>query len=85
MSQIAWGKFVLFTVGVMGAGYGVMKIATPSDEQFYNALAPDLKRKVDQIRAQRATSEEMRTKLAESAAQDKIVWGEVTPSGPKRV
>lgn len=39
---------------------------TPTEEQFYNALAPDLKRKVDEIRAQRAGSQEMRDRLAVS-------------------
>ncbi|KAI5452013.1 hypothetical protein NCC49_001309 [Naganishia albida] len=82
---IAWGRFALFSTALVAGGYGIMRIATPSEEEFYNALAPDLKRKVDEIRAQRASSQEMRDKLAASAAEDKVVWGDATPTKPRRV
>ncbi|PWN22455.1 hypothetical protein BCV69DRAFT_311259 [Microstroma glucosiphilum] len=37
-------------VGVMGAGYGIMKWTTPTDEEFYNKLSPELKKQVDSHR-----------------------------------
>ncbi|KAJ9095783.1 hypothetical protein QFC20_006578 [Naganishia adeliensis] len=86
---IAWGRqeFKLISslgLTVVAGGYGIMR-TTPSEEEFYNALAPDLKRKVDEIRAQRASSQEMRDKLAASAAEDKVIWADSTSTKPRRV
>ncbi|KAJ9109205.1 hypothetical protein QFC21_000534 [Naganishia friedmannii] len=59
-------------------------VMTPTEEEFYNALAPDLKKKVDAVRAQRLNSEAMQAKLEASAAADKVVWADSTSAGAKR-
>lgn len=48
-------------------------MTTPSDEQFYNSLAPDLKRKVDDNRAARKVAE---LKQAQLAALNVRSWQE---------
>lgn len=40
-------------------------VTTPSEAQFYDSLAPDLKRKVDQNRAMKAEAEARATQLQE--------------------
>jgi len=37
----------------MGIGYAIMKATTPTEEQLYNEMAPDLRRKVDAARVAR--------------------------------
>ncbi|TIA70455.1 hypothetical protein E3P92_03085 [Wallemia ichthyophaga] len=44
------------------AGYGLMVGLTPSDEELYNKLSPDLKRKVDHNRKEREKMEAMSAK-----------------------
>jgi len=41
----------------MAFGYVLMKATVPSEEETYNALAPDLRRKVDANRATRLARE----------------------------
>jgi len=43
--------------GLMGLGYVIMKTTSPTPEQTYAAMAPDLRRKVDQNRAARLAME----------------------------
>lgn len=43
----------LLDISVVGSGYGLMVGLTPSDEELYNKLSPDLQRRVDQQRKQR--------------------------------
>ncbi|GFZ45124.1 hypothetical protein JCM24511_02850 [Saitozyma sp. JCM 24511] len=85
-----WGKFAVYSTIIIGVGYTAMKLATPTEQQFYDALAPDLKRKVDEIRAQREGSTAVRDKLATAGAQDQVVWAEQLgstkpPGGGRRV
>ena len=47
----------LCTPLVMGSGYGLMVGLTPSDEDLYNKLSPDLKRRVDKNRQEREKAE----------------------------
>lgn len=43
--------------GSIGLGYVLMRTTTPTEEELYNRMAPDLRRKVDVLRAQRERSE----------------------------
>ncbi|KAI9634996.1 uncharacterized protein MKK02DRAFT_28100 [Dioszegia hungarica] len=66
--QIMWGKFAVWSTitdmaAVMASGWGIMTWSTPTEQQFYDALSPELKRKMDDVRAQRAGKNEIRDKL----------------------
>jgi len=41
----------------MGVGYLMMKATVPTEEQLYNEMAPDLRKKVDAARAARLARE----------------------------
>ncbi|BGP58479.1 hypothetical protein JCM8202v2_006148 [Rhodotorula sphaerocarpa] len=47
-------RAIILIGGVSALGYGVMAATTPNEQQFYDALSPDLKRKVDEAKALRA-------------------------------
>ncbi|PPQ77609.1 hypothetical protein CVT25_011401 [Psilocybe cyanescens] len=65
---------------VMGVGYGLMKATTPTEEQLYNEMAPDLRRKVDANRAARLAREaEMKKQV------DAQVVGEKNPEAAKPI
>ncbi|KAL9941053.1 hypothetical protein V8E36_000541 [Tilletia maclaganii] len=51
-APVPWGRLLTASAGIIGIGYVIMKVTTPTDKQFYDALAPDLKRQVDQHREQ---------------------------------
>jgi len=74
--QILWGKFALFTGAIMAAGWGIMRLTTPTEEQFYNSLSPELKRKVDAVRLQRQSMSPLQEKLNTAGEQDQVVWAE---------
>ncbi|BEI96174.1 hypothetical protein CcaverHIS631_0111230 [Cutaneotrichosporon cavernicola] len=77
--KILWGRWLGVTTILMGVGYTLLKVATPTEEEFYNSLSPDLKRKVDEVRAQRAALENSKTVQAklEAASDDgKVIWGD---------
>ncbi|KLT46095.1 hypothetical protein CC85DRAFT_281730 [Cutaneotrichosporon oleaginosum] len=76
--KILWGKWLAVTSVIMGVGYTLLKVATPTEEEFYNSLSPDLKRKVDEVRAQRAAIENsklVQAKLEAASDEGKVVWG----------
>ncbi|EOR00655.1 Assembly factor CBP4 [Wallemia ichthyophaga EXF-994] len=62
MVKIAWGRWAFWSSVIMGSGYGLMVGLTPSDEELYNKLSPDLKRKVDHNRKEREKMEAMSAK-----------------------
>ncbi|EGG09357.1 uncharacterized protein MELLADRAFT_104002 [Melampsora larici-populina 98AG31] len=67
------GRAVAALAVFSALGYGVMRAVTPSDEEFYNALAPDLKRKVDERRAQNVDRERLsKLQSLDSALQSPI-------------
>ncbi|ORY86718.1 hypothetical protein BCR35DRAFT_302448 [Leucosporidium creatinivorum] len=75
--RIPIGSALLFTGAVTGLGYGIMYLTTPTDQQFYDSLAPDLKRKVDENRALQRRGMEQREaleRIKKSAELDKPVW-----------
>lgn len=62
-------------------GTNLTPATTPSEEQLYAQLSPELKKKVDDIRAQRLLREaggKTPAQLAIDAAgeSEKVVWGE---------
>ncbi|KAF9480090.1 hypothetical protein BDN70DRAFT_877966 [Pholiota conissans] len=81
-AQFPWLKFSAFSLGLMGIGYGLMKATTPTEEQLYNEMAPDLRRKVDQARASRLAREaEMKKQVEAQISADqsenvKPIWAD---------
>ncbi|TFK27325.1 hypothetical protein FA15DRAFT_207892 [Coprinopsis marcescibilis] len=87
MSQINWLKFSAFTAGLLGIGYTLMKATTPTEEQLYNEMSPDIRRKVDAARAARLAREaEMRKQVDAQVSQTqdpdaaKPIWASDRPS-----
>ncbi|KAG9010525.1 hypothetical protein FRB94_010291 [Tulasnella sp. JGI-2019a] len=54
---IAWGRWSVISALIVGTGYVIMRTTTPNEQQMYDALEPDQRRRVDAIRAQRADNE----------------------------
>ncbi|GBE82441.1 Assembly factor CBP4 [Sparassis crispa] len=52
-----WLRMTIVTAGLLGLGYGLMRATVPTPEQTYQAMAPDLRRKVDANRAARLARE----------------------------
>ncbi|KAI0747939.1 hypothetical protein C8Q80DRAFT_703872 [Daedaleopsis nitida] len=81
MSQgFPWLRLTLSSVGIMGFGYMIMRATTPTPEQTYAAMSPDLRRKVDANRAARlarenATRQQETAQLNDPDSQ-KPVWAD---------
>ncbi|KJA20223.1 hypothetical protein HYPSUDRAFT_68626 [Hypholoma sublateritium FD-334 SS-4] len=77
-----WARFAGFSLALMGVGYGLMKATTPTEQQLYDEMAPDLRRRVDLARATREAREaEMRRQVDAQVAADKApaptpIWAE---------
>ncbi|KAH9057161.1 hypothetical protein EDB83DRAFT_2521101 [Lactarius deliciosus] len=56
--RIPWLQLTVVSAGIMGVGYTLLRVIVPSPEETYNAMAPDLKRKVDDNRRARLALEE---------------------------
>lgn len=88
MSKFPWIKFTGLTLGLVGFGYGLMKVTTPTEEQLYKEMAPDLKRKVDASKAARmARSAEIKGIIqpqqhSTHSEATQPVWAD--PSTPKK-
>ncbi|KAK4331116.1 cytochrome b mrna processing protein, CBP4 [Rhodotorula toruloides] len=52
--RIPIGSAVLLTGVVTAIGYSIMALTTPTDQEMYDRLSPDLKRKVDEARRMQA-------------------------------
>jgi len=75
MSNIAWGRFVMWSTIIVGSGYVCMKATVPTPEQLYNQLSPDLKRKADEIRLARQKNDLQRqVEEASQAGATGPVW-----------
>ncbi|KAL8277279.1 hypothetical protein RQP46_010348 [Phenoliferia psychrophenolica] len=75
--RIPVGSAFLLTGVITAIGYGIMSLTTPSEQQFYDRLAPDLKAKVDRSRAAQAEAKARADQLAainNSAEEGKPVW-----------
>ncbi|KAF9466316.1 hypothetical protein BDZ94DRAFT_1233929 [Collybia nuda] len=72
---------------VMAMGYVLMKATTPTEEQLYNEMAPDIRRKVDAARAARLAREaEMQKQVSAQTSNDvnpettKPIWADTPPT-----
>jgi hypothetical protein len=79
-NAVIWLRMTAATVGLVGLGYGLMRVVTPTPEQTYQAMAPDLRRKVDANRAARLAQEQaVGRQLAaqkDDADADKPLWAD---------
>jgi len=78
---VPWVKITASMLGIMGVGYVTMKVVTPTPEQLYAKMSPDLRRKVDANRAQRLAAETaVKEQFAAQATLDpdteKPVWAD---------
>ncbi|KAF9821689.1 hypothetical protein IEO21_00535 [Rhodonia placenta] len=75
-----WFKMTIATGGVMGLGYFIMKSTSPTPEQTYAAMAPDLRRKVDANRAARLAAENETKRQVDAQLSDpdsqKPIWAD---------
>lgn len=73
------------TVGLVGLGYGLMRVVTPTPEQTYQAMSPDLRKKVDANRAARLAQEEAISRQVwaqkNEADADKPLWADSQTRG----
>jgi len=80
MQSFPWVKFTAMTTGFMGIGWALMKVVTPSEEDLYNRMAPDLQKNVDSIRAARIAKEnamaQVKAKMQADPAEQKPIWAE---------
>ncbi|GAA5987305.1 hypothetical protein JCM11641_002677 [Rhodosporidiobolus odoratus] len=77
--RIPVGSALLLTAAITTIGYGVMALTTPTEEQFYASLSPDLKKKVDEQRRIVSGAKEANERLEAIRAQakeDKPVFAE---------
>ncbi|PWN97443.1 hypothetical protein FA09DRAFT_339441 [Tilletiopsis washingtonensis] len=72
------GRALISGGAVIALGYGIMKVTTPSDEQFYNKLSPELKKKVDAQRDATRRKAAYAEQIARARTQDdsQAVWSE---------
>jgi len=78
--RFPWFGFTLASAGLVGVGYIIMKATSPTEEQVYNKMAPDLRRQVDANRAARLAREEATKHQTEAQLADpdasKPVWAD---------
>ncbi|EMD38575.1 hypothetical protein CERSUDRAFT_82858 [Gelatoporia subvermispora B] len=82
MSGFPWGRVFFASCGIVGFGYVLMRTTTPTEEEFYNSLSPDLKRKADQIRAARLTAENAKRQMEQQVNNpdpQQPIWAERQP------
>ncbi|KAH9967902.1 hypothetical protein BC827DRAFT_1122323 [Russula dissimulans] len=53
-----WLQLTVVSAGIMGLGYALLRVTVPTPEETYNAMAPDLRRRVDENRRARLALEE---------------------------
>ncbi|CAD6893910.1 unnamed protein product [Tilletia controversa] len=76
-AQVPWGRLLVASAGIIGVGYAVMKATTPTEQQFYDALSPDLKRQVDHHREaakRKAALQEQLERAKTGEADSAPVW-----------
>ncbi|KAH9977225.1 hypothetical protein BGW80DRAFT_1288043 [Lactifluus volemus] len=56
--KMPWFQLSVVSAGIMGLGYVLLRATVPTPEETYNAMAPDLRRKVDENRRAREAFEE---------------------------
>ncbi|KZT03486.1 uncharacterized protein LAESUDRAFT_814594 [Laetiporus sulphureus 93-53] len=75
-----WFKMILVVSGFTSLGYLTMKATTPTPEQLYNEMSPDLRKKVDIIREARLAAEAASRQQAKAQLNDpdaqKPIWAD---------
>ncbi|KAH9930936.1 uncharacterized protein B0H18DRAFT_991938 [Fomitopsis serialis] len=78
--KFPWFRMSIASVALMSIGYVIMKATTPTPEQTYAAMAPDIRRRVDQNRAARLAMESETRKQVDAQLRDpdsqKPVWAD---------
>ncbi|EPT00096.1 hypothetical protein FOMPIDRAFT_1049931 [Fomitopsis schrenkii] len=78
--KFPWFRWSIASVALVSIGYVIMKATTPTPEQTYAAMAPDIRRRVDQNRAARLAMENETRKQMEAQLKDpdsqKPVWAD---------
>ncbi|KOS15348.1 cytochrome b mrna processing protein [Malassezia pachydermatis] len=75
-----WARAFIGGGFIVGTGYMLLKFATPSEQELYNSLSPDLKRKVDEQRHAQANKEQvqhmktLQEKLAQQQDSATVNW-----------
>ncbi|CAA7265394.1 unnamed protein product [Cyclocybe aegerita] len=77
--KYAWGKVSAVTVGLFAIGYAMMKATTPTEEQLYNEMSPDLRRKVDAARTARLARETAAKKQTDAQTTNEAAPEEAKP------
>jgi len=76
-------RMVVYSTGIMASGYALMKTTVPTPEQTYDALAPDLKKRVDAARAARLARENTTAEQLQAQQNDpdsqKPAWSKSRP------
>ncbi|KAJ3785231.1 hypothetical protein GGU10DRAFT_355559 [Lentinula aff. detonsa] len=88
MSHFPWLRFAGAAITFTGLGYMLMKATVPTEEELYNRMAPDIRKKVDAARALRLAREaEMKQQVAAQAPPTNVVdsdsikpiWADTNP------
>ncbi|KAI0063408.1 hypothetical protein BV25DRAFT_1824512 [Artomyces pyxidatus] len=78
--KMPWLQLATVSTGIIGLGYVLLKATVPTPEETYNAMSPDLRRKVDANRAARLALEEGMKRQQQVQASDpesaKPVWAD---------
>jgi len=77
MSSFPWVRFTGFSLALMGVGYAIMKATTPTEQQLYNEMAPDLRRKVDAARVARVAREAEQKKQVDAQNPNREATGPI--------
>ncbi|KAF9500365.1 hypothetical protein BDN71DRAFT_1440392 [Pleurotus eryngii] len=65
MASFPLARFTVAAAGLMGFGYILMRATVPTEDQLYNEMAPDIRRKVDASRAARLAREQAAARQAD--------------------
>jgi len=66
---------VIFSVGIIAVGYGLMKLTTPTEDQLYKKLSPELQKKYKIAKDNRLEKDvETEKMIKENALSDRPVW-----------
>ncbi|KAJ1976939.1 assembly factor cbp4 [Dimargaris cristalligena] len=80
---MSWQKGLAYSLGIIGGGYLLMRYTTPTPDQLYNALSPELKEEADKRRKDQAHEQaELMQLLRRNMAADQPVW-KVQPPHPE--
>jgi len=91
MSHFPWLRFTGTAVAFTGLGYLIMRATVPTEEELYNQMSPDIRKKVDAARSMRLAREaEMRQQATAQAPPTNVdpdslkpIWADSTTASKK--